>query len=236
MINSLRLRRPRRADPPARLRARARDQRELLAAAGHAGRRARPSAPPWLLKTVAPLRHPAEVMVLIDADMIATRSLGELIDRAARGAGGRVRERHRPLRPEWGELLGLGEVRRQPYVSLGARLRWASRWASEVLELMDERQDQVDFERTFWRANAARLPVPLRRPGRAQRDPRQPPTASCSSRCPSAWPRTRPSRPAAGRRASLRCAYPDGTQPYLSTTPLPSPGSSPRTTASTPGC
>ena len=50
------------------------DQRDLLAP--HATLVPAPSeAPPWLLKTVAPLRHPAEVMVLIDADMIVTRPL-----------------------------------------------------------------------------------------------------------------------------------------------------------------
>ena len=50
------------------------EQRELLAP--HATLVAAPrDAPPWLLKTIAPLRHPAEVMVLIDADIIVTRSL-----------------------------------------------------------------------------------------------------------------------------------------------------------------
>ena len=64
------------------------DQRDLLAP--HATLVPAPSeAPPWLLKTVAPLRHPAEVMVLIDADMIATRSLSELIDRPRRRAWSR---------------------------------------------------------------------------------------------------------------------------------------------------
>ena len=53
--------------------------------------------PPWLLKTVAPLAHPAEVMVLIDADMIVTRPLDELIERARDGQDGRGRERPRPL-------------------------------------------------------------------------------------------------------------------------------------------
>jgi hypothetical protein len=49
-----------------------RDQRELLVphATVVAGDGA---AAPWLAKTLAPMRHPAEVMVLIDADMIVTR-------------------------------------------------------------------------------------------------------------------------------------------------------------------
>ena len=76
-------------------------------------------APPYLLKTIAPLRHPAEVMVLIDADMIATQPLTELIELAS---GERVvafeNDRDRFV-PEWGELLDLGTSRRQPYVSVG---------------------------------------------------------------------------------------------------------------------
>ena len=40
---------------------------------------------PWLAKTVAPLRRPAETVVLIDTDMIVTRPLHEPIATAARG-------------------------------------------------------------------------------------------------------------------------------------------------------
>ena len=59
--------------------------------------------------------------------------------------------------PEWGELLGLGELRRQPYVSSG--LVFAGRPLGErVLGLMDELQDKVDFDKTFWRANVADYP------------------------------------------------------------------------------
>ena len=66
-------------------------QRELLSADATVVPAPGPTTP-FLLKTVAPLRHPAEVMVLIDADIIVTRSLGELIDRAVGrpGPGGRA--------------------------------------------------------------------------------------------------------------------------------------------------
>ena len=73
---------------------------------------------------VAPLRHRAEVMVLIDADMIVTRPLAELIDPAAEGARRGIRERQPPLRRRMGRaarprpgtaaalrLLGTGRVR-----------------------------------------------------------------------------------------------------------------------------
>ena len=113
--------------------------------------------PPWLLKTIAPLRHPAEVMVLIDADMIVTRPLDELIDQARAGSlVAAINDRDR-FRPEWGELLGLGAVRRGPYLSSGLVL--CDRELGErVLGLMERLQDRVDFDQTFWRRNVADYP------------------------------------------------------------------------------
>ena len=61
---------------------------------------------PWLLKTVAPLRHPADVMVLIDTDIIVTRPLTELIQRASRGRALAVEHGEDRFFREWGELLG----------------------------------------------------------------------------------------------------------------------------------
>lgn len=114
-------------------------------------------APPWLLKTVAPLAHLAETMVLIDADMIVTRPLTELIERAA---GGRIvafynnMDRHCP---EWGELVGLGPIERGPYLCSGF-VAMARDPGEEVLRLVDERRELVDFSRTLWRANEADYP------------------------------------------------------------------------------
>ena len=132
------------------------EQRELLAP--HATLVEAPrDAPPWLLKTIAPLSHPAEVMVLIDADIVVTRSLSELIARAEEPRVVAVENDMDRWVPEWGELLGLGELRRQPYVSSG--LVFAGRPLGErVLGLMDELQDKVDFDNTFWRANVADYP------------------------------------------------------------------------------
>jgi hypothetical protein len=77
---------------------------------------ARGAGAPWLLKTVAPLRHPADVMVLVDADIVITRPFDELIARASGGRVVAVEHGSDRFFPEWGEL-GLGEPRRQPYVS-----------------------------------------------------------------------------------------------------------------------
>ena len=75
---------------------------------------------PHLAKVVAPLARPTEVMVVIDADIIVTRPLTDLIEEArtgkivafADGVSHRFDER-------WSELLGLGPLRRQPYVNSG---------------------------------------------------------------------------------------------------------------------
>ena len=105
--------------------------------------------PPWLLKTIAPLRHPASTMVLIDADMIVTRRLDEVI---ARARGGRVvafdhgSDRHVP---EWGELLGLGPVRRQTYVCSGF-VATPREHGEPLLRELDQLQDHVDIERTWF--------------------------------------------------------------------------------------
>jgi hypothetical protein len=110
------------------------------------------SREPWLMKTVAPLAHPAEVMVLIDADMIVTRPLTELI---ASAEGGRVIAFENQIDrfvPEWGELLELGPVRRRPYVSSGLVVL-GGKTGAEVVRLLDDRQRRVDFERSHFGAD-----------------------------------------------------------------------------------
>src|SRR6266511_2028041 len=84
-------------------------QRELLAACVTVVA-APTDAPPWLLKTAAPLAHPADVMVLLDTDVVVTRSLRPLIERAA---GGHLVAFENPIDrfvPEWGELLDFGRT------------------------------------------------------------------------------------------------------------------------------
>ncbi len=105
--------------------------------------------PPWLAKTVAPLAHPAEAMVLIDSDMIVTRPLGELFEAAADGrVVAFVNDRDRWV-PEWGEVLELGELERRPYLCSGL-VALGRDPGEEVLGLVDERQRHVAFERTYF--------------------------------------------------------------------------------------
>ncbi len=90
--------------------------------------------------------------MLIDVDMIVTRPLGELIERARSGGVVAFRNDRDRFVPEWGELLDLGPVRRQAYVSSGLVLLGAAAGA-EALRLLDDRQGAVEFERTFYGSN-----------------------------------------------------------------------------------
>jgi hypothetical protein len=174
-----------------------------------------PNVAPWLAKTVAPLRHPADVMVLIDADMVVTRSLDDLIERAS---GGRVvafeNDRDR-FRPEWGELLDLGPIRRSRYVSSGLVFLGGAEGRA-VLELLDDRQRRVDIGRGFYGD---------RDPGYAFTYPEQDVlNAILASRLEpqrivTLQTKLAPVPPFRGLRVlaenSLRCAFRDGTEPYV---------------------
>jgi hypothetical protein len=171
-------------------------------------------APPWLLKTVAPLRHPAGVMVLIDADIIVTRSLSKLIDQAAEPRVIAIENDTDRFVPEWGELLGLGEVRRQPYVSSGLVLL-GEPLGQDVLTLMAQLQDRVDFDRSFWRGNDRDYPFLF-----GDQDVLNAILASRveGERIVALPNRLVPNPPFRGVRvldwATLRCADLDGTEPY----------------------
>ena len=125
-------------------------QRELLAT--EATIVAPPAeTPPWLAKTYAPLAHPARTMVLIDADMVVTRPLGELIEQASEGVIAFENNMDR-FDPGWGEALGLGELRRRPYACSGLVLAGGDT-GHEVVRTLDERQRLVDFERSYFGAD-----------------------------------------------------------------------------------
>jgi hypothetical protein len=172
-------------------------------------------APPWLLKTVAPLRHPAEVMVLMDADIVATRPLTELIEIASHSRVVAFQNDIDRFVPEWGELLDLGPVRRQPYLSSGFVALSAS-LGKLVLGLMEDRQDRVDFELTYWRRNVPEYPFlygdqcVFNAILASRVEPER--IAALDNRLAS-------NPPFRGLRvvdeSTLRCAYGDGTEPYL---------------------
>ena len=171
--------------------------------------------PPWLLKTTAPLRYPADTTVLIDADMIATRSLVPLIERASSGGVVAFRNDRDHFVAEWGELLDLGPIRRQPYVSSGL-VALGGAEGTEVLRLLDDRQGRVDVEQGIFGRRV---------PGYAFMFPEQDVLNAIL------WSRLDPDDltvlehrlapvpPFSGLRiasgATLRCAYADGEAPYV---------------------
>ena len=171
--------------------------------------------PPYVLKTIAPLRHPAEVMVLIDADIVATRPLSGLIEQAREGHVVAPQNDADRFVPEWGELLGVGAVRRQPYVSSGLVFLGPS-VGEEVLTLMASLIERVELDLTFDdQRNDPGYPLFY-----MEQDVLNAILASRVERDRTiALPhRLVPNPPFPGLRrpdeATLRCAYHDGTEPY----------------------
>ena len=173
-------------------------------------------APPTLLKTIAPLAHPADVMVLIDTDLIVTRRLEEPIADAAGAGWSRFRNDTERHVPEWGELLDLGPVRTQPYVSF-ALVAFDRALGTEVLRLLSERQARIDFERTYWRERRI-TEYPLLY---ADQDVLNAILASRvePDRLLALDQALAPLPPFTGLRVvderALRCAYADGVEPYV---------------------
>ena len=171
--------------------------------------------PPWLLKTVAPLAHPAETMVLIDADMVVTRPLSELIERAREGRVIAFENQVDRFVPEWSELLDLAPVQRRPYVCSGLVL-CGGEVGAEVIRLLDDRQRQVEFGRTHFARNDPGYPLlyldqdVLNAVLQGGVDP--------GGFDPLSY-RLAPMPPFDGLELldaeALRCAYADGTEPYV---------------------
>jgi hypothetical protein len=174
---------------------------------------------PYLSKTIAPLLHPAEVTVLIDTDIIVTRPLTELVEQASRGTVAAFRTAYDRYFPQWGELLGLGTVRRRPYVC-SALVFLGGDEGQQVLRLMDQGQACVPGglerdPREFFR-DVERSPLQL-----ADQDVLN--AVLCarpeSERIVALEHRLAPEPPFAG--LVLRddhgpgCAYDDGTEPYV---------------------
>jgi hypothetical protein len=84
---------------------RAQLEREVVVLRGPVGQT------PHLLKSLAPLRRPADVMILVDTDVIVTRHLGTLVQTAASGRLVAMADRASPrFHPGWGDALRLGRL------------------------------------------------------------------------------------------------------------------------------
>lgn len=171
--------------------------------------------PPWLLKSILPLAHPAEVQVLVDTDMIVTRSLAPLIERASQGRVIAFCDRQQRFFTEWGDLPDVGPARRGPYVSSGFVLAGGD-IGKRVLELFDAHQSRVDFDQTYWRQNVRDYPYLY-----ADQDILN--AILATSVEPGAAEaldeRLAPTPPFRGLRVApadqIACAYRDGVRPYV---------------------
>ena len=171
---------------------------------------------PHMLKTVAPLKHPADTTVLIDVDMIVTRPFTDLLKAASQGKIVAFKNNlEQRFIAEWGKLLDLGPIRRQPYLSSGLVFLGGSP-GEEVVRLLDDRQKRVDFDLTYPRRNVPDYPFVL-----LEQDVLNPILASRveRERIVALDNRLAPEPPFSGLRvldeATLRCEYEDGAEPYV---------------------
>jgi hypothetical protein len=170
---------------------------------------------PTLFKARAPLAHPAEVMVLLDADMIVTRPLSDLIEKAAEGSIVAFETGRDRFFAEWGPLLGLGPIRRQRYLSSGF-LCMARGVGTEVLRLVTDLQAHIDPDLLWWGSGRPSEPFCF-----GDQDVLNAVLSSriAPDRIVALQNRLLSELPFEGLRvidaARLRCAYADGLEPYL---------------------
>jgi hypothetical protein len=187
------------------------------------------AAEPFMLKTVAPLAHPAEVMVLIDVDMIVTRHLGELVERARGGGVVAFENDVDRFVPEWGELPGARGLHRHRYVSSGF-VALGGDPGLDALRAIVGAQGEVDFERTQFRVDYPEYPYTRGRSGSEHPDypyffaDQDLLNAVLATRLAPERVRALPARlapipPFGGIEVlderTLRCAYADGAEPYV---------------------
>jgi hypothetical protein len=173
------------------------------------------NAEPFMLKTLVPTKHPADVMVLIDADIIVTRPLTPLIEAAVEGKVVAFENNRDRFVPEWGELLELGQIRRQPYLCSGlvAMPRAPGKW---ILSVMQDRGGRVDLDRTYFAKHDWEYPLLY-----ADQDILNAILASRieRERVVALDHRLAPMPPFEGVNVvdvdALRCVYEDGTEPYV---------------------
>jgi hypothetical protein len=117
--------------------------------------------PAVFLAPCGPLDRPAEVAVVLDADIIVTRSLTGLIDEARLGrivAFVNDPPNHDRFFPAWAEALGLTSLRRRAYVNAG-QLIFPATLRGRLLEPWVEGQRRVGTEMS--RYGSAKLEDPF---------------------------------------------------------------------------
>ena len=102
---------------------------------------------PRLQKATGPLAYPAELMVIIDSDILVTRPLDTLLTDAARGAIVGFEDKFYPDRTfgDWASL-GVGTPKERPYVNCGLLVMSAAT-GEELLPVFVELQERFDQSR-----------------------------------------------------------------------------------------
>jgi hypothetical protein len=167
------------------------------------------------LKPELGLRHPASTAVLIDVDMIVTRSLQPLIDDALQGRAVAFRNHEDRFDERWRRLPGLGPMTRRPYVCsglicLGGDVR------EPVLEGLGRLGQEIDTERACFEGHDDSYELLY-----ADQDVLNAILAQdrFDGRVDALPARLAPMTPFAGLRVQderrLVCAYADGERPYV---------------------
>jgi hypothetical protein len=174
--------------------------------------------PPMLMKMVGPLKHPAAIAILLDADSIVLRQFTELIVAAREGrlvAFVDNEPTHDRFFSEWQHALGLGPMRRQPYLASG-HLIVPDSLGPRLLHPWQEGQTKIDIGRTL--LGRGKLSDPFYFPdmdvfnavAAALLEPEEIIVLEH---------RLAPSQPFEGLRLidadRLLCSYPDGVRPFL---------------------
>jgi hypothetical protein len=107
-----------------------------------------PNGSPFLLKPILPLEHPAETVLLVDADVIVTASFDPLFELAEQTGGVAFADALDRFEPEWQALLGLPELRRETYFNSGILLAVRS-LAEPMFTAMCETGKNADLARSM---------------------------------------------------------------------------------------
>lgn len=105
---------------------------------------------PTLQKAMGPMTNPAEVMAVIDADIIVTHSMFDLVEKATAGHLVVFEDYKEPSRffPEWASL-GLGIPEKQPYVNAGHLILPAAT-AESLFPLIMQLHDRIVIGETMF--------------------------------------------------------------------------------------
>jgi hypothetical protein len=112
--------------------------------------RAPDGAPAVFLKSYGPVQRPADVAIILDADVIVVHPLMELIDMAAGRLVAFVNNEPNDewFFADWSSLLALGPLRRQPYLAAG-QLLVPDVLSGRLLQPWLEGQANVDIRMTW---------------------------------------------------------------------------------------